>query len=98
MKALKIAISIAAAMSVTSIGLEARAATYLSRSECIELANQVNRSWVAKCSKLTGYAYYSCMAEAYKEYAESLAICYATPAAKPSGGFGPKPGGGYGPL
>ena len=98
MNSVKMAVGMAAALAVASVGFEARAATYLSRSECIDLANQVNRSYVASCAKKTGLDYYRCMAEAYNEYAASLAICYATPAAKPSGGYGPKPGGGYGPL
>ena len=80
MKSVKIAIGIAAAMAVTSVGFEARAATFLTQAECIVLAKSAHARLVAACTGKVGLAYSRCMMEAYTDYSVSMAICYASPA------------------
>ena len=80
MKSAKIAIGVAASMAVTSVGFEARAATFLTQAECIALAKTHHARLVAACTGKVGMAYSRCIMEAYADYSVSMAICYTAPA------------------
>ena len=79
MKSSRMAIGIAAAMAVTSVGFEARAKTVLTREECVALATRTHTLRVAACMKMSGLAYADCMYREYVDYHVSMAICNATP-------------------
>ena len=91
MKSVNIAIGIAAAMAVSSVGFEARAATFLTKAECMALAKAHYASLVAACSTKSGFAYDRCMMEANADYGMAMVICFASPApaVPPAAPYGP---------
>ena len=83
MKSSRMAIGIAAALAVASLGFEARAKGWLTRAECEKMALDAYNSGAKGCSSKTGLAYRSCMTPVELEYAASKAICLATTSVPP---------------